>query len=32
VFEGIVVVKESSVADIRMRGFNPDGSEFEMII
>ena len=28
--DGIVVVKESSVADIRMRGFNPDGSEFEM--
>ena len=28
--DGIVVVKESSVADIKMRGFNPDGSEFEM--
>jgi len=28
--DGIVVVKESSVADIRMRVFNPDGSEAEM--
>jgi len=28
--DGIVVVKESEIADIKMRIFNPDGSEAEM--
>ena len=28
--DGIVVVKESDVADVKMRIFNPDGSESEM--